>query len=52
MFTKGRDNLDMILSNQRDTYNKSSQGYQLDINVMSLQNICLAKKKTNHTIFK
>lgn len=42
----------MILSNLRGTYDKQGIGYQPGISTRSLKNICLAKMKTNRTIFK
>lgn len=48
---KGRDNLVMILSSQRASYNKVGLGCQPDNNAKSFKNIYLSKK-TNHSIYK
>lgn len=51
-FTKGRDNLDMYLSIQTCTYNKAGLGYESKNINKSFNNICLTKKKIDHTIYK
>lgn len=51
-FIKGRDNLYMILSNQRASYNKVGLGYQPNNNAKYFMSICIPKKKNNHTIHK
>lgn len=48
-FTKGKDNLNMILSNQRASYNKTDLGYQPNKIFISIFH---AKKKTNHYFYK
>lgn len=50
-FTRERDNINMIISSQKSSYNKEVLGYQPD-NAKSFRNICLAKKKLNLTIYK
>lgn len=50
-FTIKRDNLNMIFSNQI-TYNKSCIGYQSNSNTKKFKNICLAKNKMNHIVYK
>lgn len=49
-FIRGRDNPNIILSNQKGNYNKIGIGYQLDSNDKYFKNTYLSKK--NHTIFK
>lgn len=49
---KRRDNLDIISSSQRASYNKVGLGCQPDNNAKSFKNICLSKKKINHSIYK
>lgn len=48
-FTKGKDNLNMILSNQRASYNKTDLGYQPNKIFISIFH---SKKKTNHYFYK
>lgn len=38
-FTKGGDNLNILLGNQRTSYNKTDLGYKLAINVNKLDQI-------------
>lgn len=50
--TKGRDNLNMILSNKTTSYNKASICYELNSNAKSLMSICYVEKKTNCYVYK
>lgn len=43
-FTKGRDNLNLLLGNQRVSYNKVCLGYKLKDNSKKFSNICNAQQ--------
>lgn len=48
-FTKVKYKLDLVLSNQRYSFNKNDLGYKPN---RSFKNICNDRKKSNHPIFK
>lgn len=48
-FTKGKNKLDLILSSQRNSFNRNGVGYKPN---RSLNNSCYDRKKYNHPIFK
>lgn len=50
--TKGKDNLDIILSNQGFSYNKANLVYQPNNNVKSYIHKCHANKKLNQIVYK
>lgn len=48
-FTKGKNNIDLLLSNIRVSFNKNSVGYE---QIKPLNNVWHAKKKSNCPLFK